>query len=445
MSGFEWNTEAPCIHTFDGIRLETACYGPSPADAPTIILLHEGLGCVALWRSFPQQLAALSGCGVFAFSRAGYGASDTVALPRPLNYMTQEANALSGILNALKLKKAVLLGHSDGASIAAIYAGSVQDHRVRGLILLAPHFFVEPISIGAIENARTQYNSGTLKKKLSKYHQHVDTAFNGWCDAWLDKGFLDWNIADSIDYLRIPVLAIQGADDPYGTLAHLDELEQRSYAPVEKIIPTDCRHSPHLEKPHRCLSAIQDWLKRLWHMEGIFNTHESQTYSSPDAIPLPTYKHLPGKNARPEDGLLESIAHNANDPTLDATHQTNTAWQYGIRLFNNGFYWETHEVLEAVWNNAAPNSREKHLVQGVIQIANAQLKASLNQEKAAARLQKLAAECITRAYPDGGINKISTQKTPDTDKCLLGLESSLLHEAAAQCKQIDAEIKLQLN
>jgi len=444
VSGFEWNTEHHSSYAFDGIKLETACYGPSPAEAPTIILLHEGLGCVALWRTIPQQLATNTGCGVFAYSRAGYGASDIVTLPRPLDYMTREADALSRILDVLNINKAVLFGHSDGASIAAIYAGSAQDHRVRGLVLLAPHFFVEPISISAIEQTKNEYNSGNLKEKLSTYHQHTDVAFNGWCDAWLDKDFQNWNIADNIDYLRIPVLAIQGADDPYGTLAQIEELEARSYAPVDKVILTDCKHSPHLEKQQASLSAVQSWLTRLWQMEGVFNLHRRQTWSSPDSIPLPGYKHKPGKNARPVDGLLESIAHSASVVTSDASHQSNTAWRYGIRLFNSGFFWETHEVLEAVWNNAPPNSREKHLVQGVIQIANAQLKASLKQPKAAARLQQLATECITRAYPPGNNTKDKSGSTDDGKHKLLGLEYRQVHAAATHCDKIEGRTKLQL-
>jgi len=156
--------------------------------------------------------------------------------------------------------------------------------------------------------------------------------------------------------------------------------------------------------------------------------------------PLPDYKHLPGKNARPDDGLLESIAHSASAVTDDATYRSNAAWLYGIRLFNNGFYWEAHEVLEAVWNNAAPNSREKHLVQGVIQMANAQLKASLEQTKAADRLQKLAAECITRAYPRG----ISDYATDVSEELLLGLECQEMQTATAQCDQSDAVIILKL-
>ena len=168
--------------------------------------------------------------------------------------------------------------------------------------------------------------------------------------------------------------------------------------------------------------------------------------ASADTIPLPISKHLPGKNKRPDDGLLESVAEKACTVTEDASYRSNTAWLYGIRLFNNGYYWEAHEVLEAVWNNATPNSREKHLVQGVIQIANAQLKAHLQQAKAADRLQKLATECITRAYIGTKIHTDNTNdKQADDSHRLMGLESAQMHAAAAQCNQLAAAISLQLN
>lgn len=269
MQQFEWNAGTQSSLCVGGVNLEAACFGPPPGDAPTLVLLHEGLGCIELWRSFPQELAKLTGCGVFVWSRAGYGGSDPIALPRPLDYMTREAlDFLPDILDALQVKKTVLLGHSDGASIAAIYAGSVQDHRVRGLVLMAPHFFVEPVSISAIEAARTAYRTGTLKEKLIPYHSNVDVAFNGWCDAWLADGFRDWNIADNIDYLRIPVLAIQGEQDQYGTMVQIEELERRCYSPVDTAILSGCKHSPHLEKTQASLNAIKSFLDRLWKMES---------------------------------------------------------------------------------------------------------------------------------------------------------------------------------
>lgn len=247
-----------------GKTLEYACFGPAPQEAPTIVLLHEGLGCVSLWRDFPQRLSDATGWGVFAYSRAGYGQSDPAELPRPLDYMTQEAeNSLPKVLDAIGFQRGVLLGHSDGATIAAIYGGSVSDHRVRGLILMAPHFFTEEGGLQEIARARTAYETTDLRDCLARHHADPDCAFRGWNDAWLNPEFRKWNVADVIDYLRVPVLAIQGKEDAYGTLAQIDVLEQTSYAPVERVILTQCGHEPFREQPVRTLSAITDFIQRL--------------------------------------------------------------------------------------------------------------------------------------------------------------------------------------
>jgi pimeloyl-ACP methyl ester carboxylesterase len=231
-------------------------------------MLHEGLGCVALWRDFPRRLAEATCLGVFAYSRAGYGHSDSVELPRPLDYMTREAReTLPGVLDAIGYQRGILLGHSDGASIAAIYAGAIEDFRVRGLVLIAPHFFTEESGLAAIASARSAFEAGDLRPKLAKYHRDVDNAFRGWNDAWLDPGFKSWNIADVIDYWRIPVLAIQGADDPYGTLAQIREIENRAYSPVDVEILKGCKHSPHTEQPEATLAAIADFCARLIRIE----------------------------------------------------------------------------------------------------------------------------------------------------------------------------------
>jgi len=253
----------------NGLTLECSCIGPSPADAPTIVLLHEGLGCKALWRSFPHQLSTLTECGVFNYSRAGYGASDAVNLPRPLDYMSKEAiQNLPVILNAIGARKVILLGHSDGASIASIYAGSVVDHRIRGLILLAPHFFTEQITLSAIETAKKAFENDDLRVKLSRYHKHVDVAFKGWNDAWLHPEFVHWDIGENIDYIRVPVLAIQGVQDQYGSIAHIETLEERCYAPVERVLLDNCEHSPHLEQADAVLASVNEFLRRLLHMES---------------------------------------------------------------------------------------------------------------------------------------------------------------------------------
>src|SRR5262249_45471963 len=156
-------------------------------EAPTLVMLHEGLGSVGLWGEFPDKLAAATGAGGFVYSRAGYGASTPVRLPRPLSYMHTEAlGALARLLDLIGCRRGLLIGHSDGASIAAIYAGGIQDHRVRGLSLIAPHFLVEDISVTSIESIKLEYETGKLKEKLARWHNDVDNAFYGWNGAWLD-------------------------------------------------------------------------------------------------------------------------------------------------------------------------------------------------------------------------------------------------------------------
>lgn len=253
----------------DGLSLEYACWGPPPQEAPTLVLLHEGLGSVAQWKDFPAQLAALTGFGVMAFSRAGYGGSDRVDLPRPLDVLTREAQDVLGpVLTAVGADQAILLGHSDGATIAAIYAGSVSDRRVRGLILIAPHFFTEPSGLAAIRAAGVAFESGDLRPRLAKYHTDVDVAFRGWHDVWTDPGFVDWNVADTIDHWRIPVLAIQGCDDPYGTQAQISEIEERIYAPLEILLLEGCGHAPHQERPVETRAAIVEFCARLDRLES---------------------------------------------------------------------------------------------------------------------------------------------------------------------------------
>lgn len=252
-----------------GKRLEFACYGPPPGEAPTIVMLHEGLGCAALWRDFPQALAEATGMGVFVYSRAGYGKSDPVDLPRPLDFMAREAtDVLPEVLDAIGFQRGILLGHSDGATIAAIYAGSVEDFRVRGLIVMAPHFFTEKMGLVAIAEAKRAYDSGDLREKLGKYHANVDVAFRGWNECWLDPGFKSWNVGEVIDYLRIPTLAVQGRGDQYGTLAQIEEIETRSYAPVDTLILDNCRHAPHLEQPEAVLEAVAEFAARLERIEA---------------------------------------------------------------------------------------------------------------------------------------------------------------------------------
>lgn len=269
MTEFAWLEGVSTHLTIEGTRLEAVCHGPTPEQAPTLILLHEGLGCVALWRDFPQKLAQQTGCGVFVYSRAGYGQSDPCPLPRGIDYMSEEAlQVLPKILNAIGFRQGVLVGHSDGATIAAIHAGMAADMRVRGVVLIAPHFFAETAGLVSIAKSKENFEWGDLRDRLSKYHAHVDCAFRGWNDAWLDPRFRQWNVAESIDYLRIPVLAIQGSEDEYGTMAQIDEIDNRIYSPLDIEIFDGCGHCPHSEQPDKTLQKITDFTDRLWRIEA---------------------------------------------------------------------------------------------------------------------------------------------------------------------------------
>ena len=268
---FRWNDNTSGFVQVAGKSIEFTCYGPAPKQAPTIVMLHEGLGCVQLWRDFPKKISEATRFGVFVYSRTGYGQSDLASLPRPLDYMTIEATEiLPRILNAFGFERGILLGHSDGATIAAIYGGSVVDRRVRGLILIAPHFFAEDFGLREIERAKEVFKTSDLQDKMLKYHRSAENTFRGWNDAWLHPDFKMWDVSDVIDHTRIPVLAIQGVDDQYGTLAQIDEIEDRITAPFEKVILPDCRHSPHIDQPDQTLAAIAEFAA---HLEGF----ESET------------------------------------------------------------------------------------------------------------------------------------------------------------------------
>ena len=244
-------------------RLEYRMIGPRPDTAPTIVMLHEGLGCVGLWGDFPDKLQAATGAGVFVYSRAAYGKSSLVTLPRPLGFMHDEArDVLPRLLDAIGFKRGLLIGHSDGASIAAIYAGSHQDHRVGGLVLIAPHFFTEPSGLAAIAETRKAYRSGDLRGRLSRWHADVDNAFNGWCDAWLDPDFRTWDITDELAYIRVPMLIVQGEDDQYGTVKQIEAAQQECYCPVEVVLLPKAKHSPQRDAPEATLKVIAEFVGR---------------------------------------------------------------------------------------------------------------------------------------------------------------------------------------
>ncbi|QIG96949.1 MULTISPECIES: alpha/beta fold hydrolase [unclassified Bradyrhizobium] len=248
--------------SIDGAELEYRMIGPMPEKAPTIVMLHEGLGCVGLWGDFPEKLQAATGAGVFAYSRAGYGASSPAKLPRPVDYMHREAlDVLPKLLDRIGFRRGLLLGHSDGGSIAAIYAGSHQDHRLHGLALIAPHFIVEDISVNSIAETKTAYQTTNLKEKLARWHKDVDSTFFGWNDAWLDPKFRDWDISDYLAYIRVPVLIVQGAEDQYGTMRQVEIAEGECYCPVDAAVIEGAGHSPHREAPAVTLDSVTEFAK----------------------------------------------------------------------------------------------------------------------------------------------------------------------------------------
>jgi pimeloyl-ACP methyl ester carboxylesterase len=245
-------------------HLEYRMIGPRPDAAPTIVMLHGGLGCVGRWGDFPDRLQRATGCGVFLYSRAGHGRSSPVELPRPLSFMEDEAReTLPALFEAIGFQRGLLLGHSDGASIAAIYTGSRQDTRVGGLVLIAPHFFTEDAGIASILQASRAYESGDLRQRLARWHQDVDIAFKSWSGPWLDPDFRKWDITEFLAYIRVPVLIVQGEHDQFGTVAHIEAAERECYCPVEVTLLKGVKHWPQREAPEETLRAVTEFVRRV--------------------------------------------------------------------------------------------------------------------------------------------------------------------------------------
>ena len=249
-----------------GTRLEAKWIGQqSNINDRVILFLHEGLGCISMWRDFPEDLSKLTGLRSFIFSRQGYGKSDSIKLPRDVNFMHYEAlKILPDILDIVGINRAILVGHSDGGSIALINAGGVRDPRVEGIVCLAAHVFNEEITIKRIEEAKSSFKNGSLREKLAKHHgTNVDCAFWGWNDIWLNPEFKKWNIEKFLPNIRIPALVIQGDKDPYGTISQVDAIQAGigSNAIVE-LIP-ECGHSPHLERRNMTLELITKFINLL--------------------------------------------------------------------------------------------------------------------------------------------------------------------------------------
>lgn len=246
-----------------GHTLEYIEFPARQAARPSLVFLHEGLGSVAMWRGFPAQLALATGCRSIVYSRYSYGQSDLLSAPHATDYMHREARqALPDLLAALNIDKPVLLGHSDGGSIALIHAGS--GFPVSGLILMAPHCFVEDISIASIAAAKQAAENTDLLQRLARYHRDARSTFYGWNDIWLHPDFRTWNIEDVLPSIDCPILAIQGLDDEYGTIAQIEAIARgATQADVELLTLADCRHSPHKDQPDAVIAAVLRFLDAL--------------------------------------------------------------------------------------------------------------------------------------------------------------------------------------
>jgi pimeloyl-ACP methyl ester carboxylesterase len=219
-----------------------------------------------MWRDFPDRLAAATGCGALLYSRTGYGGSDPVIGKRPVRYMHEEAlEVLPAVLGHFDLGKVVLFGHSDGASIALVHAGT-HPGSVRALILEAPHVFVEPVSIEGITRITADYETTRLKERLTRHHGgNTDSMFRGWSDVWLSPEFREWNIEEYLPAIECPVLVVQGEDDQYGTLEQLDAVVAQVRGPAERLVIPRCGHSPHSERPDEVLEVVARFVQKAIH------------------------------------------------------------------------------------------------------------------------------------------------------------------------------------
>ena len=246
-------------------RIEYQWLGAADVPGPVIVFLHEGLGSLALWKDFPERLCQRLGCRGLVYSRPGYGQSEDLAAPQPwgVDFMHRQAYAvLPALFKALQLREPpVILGHSDGASIALLYAAMHPEH-CRAVVALAPHLFVESKTLVAIAALQVQEVYEPLLARLAKHHRDAPAVFQAWSQAWLAPDFVPWSITDTIATLRCPVLAVQGTDDEYGTLAHIQTLAQHHTA-TELVTFDACGHAPHRDQAERLIAAVLSFLHHL--------------------------------------------------------------------------------------------------------------------------------------------------------------------------------------
>jgi len=253
-----------------GRRLEYKWAGVARDGAPTLVFMHEGLGSVSLWKDFPADVAAATGCPALVYSRWGHGKSEPIPEPREVGYMHDEAlDSLPELLTKLEIRDPILVGHSDGASIALVYTGSEAERRggpqPLALILEAPHVFVEEISVTSIAQIGEEYRSlgSEMPEKLRRHHADPDGLFRRWNDIWLHPDFLHWNIEQYLSHVRCPILVIQGEDDEYGSRRQVDAIAEQAAGPVEVLMLPECRHSPHRDQRERTLEAMTGFIRRV--------------------------------------------------------------------------------------------------------------------------------------------------------------------------------------
>jgi pimeloyl-ACP methyl ester carboxylesterase len=241
-------------------KLEVARIAAARPGLPELVFLHEGLGSIALWRNFPATLAQRTGCGATVYSRYGNGFSDVLSGARNPEYMHDEALVtLPLVLEGLGIRDAILIGHSDGGSIALIFAAE-HPSAVRALVLEAPHLFVEDVSVASIAAMRTHYESAGLRERMARYHADADRTFYGWNDVWLSPHFRDWNVESHVASVAVPVLAIQGLEDEYGTVAQIDAIVRLARGPVDRLTLAGCGHAPHRDRSGVVEGAVTGWI-----------------------------------------------------------------------------------------------------------------------------------------------------------------------------------------
>jgi pimeloyl-ACP methyl ester carboxylesterase len=240
-------------------KIEYALLEAQAPDAPTLVMLHEGLGSLSMWRDFPRKLADRLQCRALVYSRHGYGQSTPLSARRAVSYMHDEAwLILPELLERLGIERPILFGHSDGGSIALIHASR---HAARGIVALAPHVFVEDLSVASIAAAKAAFETGDLRKRLARHHTDVESVFRSWNDIWLNPDFRSWNIEGLLPAIGCPILVIQGADDEYGTVEQMHRIA-RNGPDVELELLAQCGHAPHRDQPDMVLRAVAGWMKR---------------------------------------------------------------------------------------------------------------------------------------------------------------------------------------